>query len=220
MERRKDIFNLLLRTDLPLIILIGAPAFLFLSVLPYFLITSNEGWNHLSVMSVYVYTIITFFTLLLIAATAFLALRQLSEISKSRKLDVVFELSRYYATEEMHKALITVWTSPPEEIEQDWEKRNHRRMVSDFWNMIGWAVKEGLIDLDLVYTRFGKGAINIWDQRLRGMELRIRIPIEQNNPENRGKSEEEIRRLAEYHVDMEEPQAWLSREWKKHITQS
>src|SRR5439155_16717630 len=111
-----------------IVIIICVAAFLVVLLLPHFLIETENGWKELAAISSYAYTLIALFAFPVIAATALLALRQLSEISKSRKLDVVFELSRYYATEEMHKALITVWTASPEEIEQDWEKRNHRRM--------------------------------------------------------------------------------------------
>jgi hypothetical protein len=166
-------------------------------------------------LSGWFYSVTAFATFFVVLIAAILAYSQLSEISKSRKLTVIFELSRYYASEEMHKALITVWTYSPEIIEQDWEKLNHRRMVSDFWGTVGWGVKEGLIELNLVYTRFGKSAIDVWDQRLRELEVRLRTQIEQRNPENAGMSDEEIKRLVEYHVDNEGTQSWLSRERKK-----
>ena len=190
----------------------------FILIFPAVVIRSSKGWQNFGAWSTYAYTILTFATLVGIFLAAYSALQQLIEITRSRRLaliDVVFELSRYYATDEMHKAIITVWHSSPEEINQDWEKRNQRRMVSEFWTTIAWAVKDGLVELDFFYSRFGSNALNIWDQRLRELELEVRIPIERNNPDNIGKSEEEIRRLAEYHVDREQPLAWLSREWKR-----
>ena len=149
MERRKDFFDLLLlKPDWIVPCLIIVFAILFLAILPYLLIHSDSGWTKLSSISTYFYTIIMLFTFPVIAATAFFALRQLLEITKNRKLGIVFELSKIQSTKEMYQALRTVHEySTPEEILSDQEKDFQRRMVSDFWNnMVAWAVLEGIVE--------------------------------------------------------------------------
>jgi hypothetical protein len=83
--------------------------------------------------------------------------------------------------------------------------------VSHFWNMVGWSVKEGLIDVDFVRSGFGD-AIDIY-HKLRDVEILIRKEIEtRDRPDLTG---EEIEQLAKDRIENEWLVSWLYQEWKK-----
>ncbi len=210
MERRKDFFDLLLKPDWIVPCLIVVFAILFLVILPYLLIHSDSGWAKLSAISTYFYAIIMLFTFPVIAATAFFALRQLLEITKNRKLGIVFELSKIQSTKEMYQALRTVHEySTPEEILSDPEKDFQRRMVSDFWNnMVAWAVLEGIVEPEVIRSRFEQAMKDVW-VRLRPLEIAKRIEIERRDHPDW--DDERIYSLAEDHVDRVLPLAKLYR---------
>jgi hypothetical protein len=85
-------------------------------------------------------------------------------------------------------------------------------MVSDFWNMIGWAVMEGLIELDLVRSRFGP-AVDVWE-KLRAIEVLLRKEriIKFHEPDL---DDEDAERLAVQFVENHQPAGWLYQKWKK-----
>jgi hypothetical protein len=127
-------------------------------------------------------------------------IKQLSESARTRQVDIVFELSKIYSTKEMFEALRTVHNyRTPEEIIDDPDKNFQRRMVSDFWNnMVAWAALHGLIELELIRSRWEQAIKEVWE-KLRPLEIELRIRIERR--EHPDWDENRRREEAEKHVD-------------------
>ena len=165
MERRKEWFDFLLTGIRPGHIvgaIICIAALIFLGFLPYWIMrdTGNftndeESWKILYYYSTYIYTLIALFTLLVIGCTAFAAFYQLSEIKRSRQLEIIFEISKMYSTPEMYHALRTVFDdpSPPKEFVQDDQKDFQRRVVVNFWETVALAALEDQAVSELVRLR-------------------------------------------------------------------
>jgi hypothetical protein len=167
--------------------------------------------NDLAAFSTYVYTIITFAMLLIVFFAGIIAVIQVLENGRNRKMSVLLEMWRYYATVEISHALYIVRNISAEKINADRQLNNQRRIVSHFWNMVAWAVKEKVVDIEFVIAGFGD-AINIYE-KLRDIEISIRKEREKQNYPDLG--DQQIEQLAKYRIDEEWPVSWLYREWKK-----
>lgn len=221
MERRKDILDIILKQENISVwfigIVIGVAAFLFILLLPYFLIGTDEGWKKFNAISSFAYTVITLATFFAIAVTANLAIRQLKLLSsqikeneRTRKLAFVLEMRKQYATEEMYLALRTLYNCPPEMIYVDNELNNQRRRVSQFWHMIAWTVYEGLVDLDSVISSFVDG-VYVYE-KLKDVEILIQKEIISRDPEL---SEQEVEQRAKHAIEVQWLLARLYQDWKK-----
>jgi hypothetical protein len=189
-----------------------ALVFLVLLVPPLLHLGIPARWEEFSGLAAWVYALITLFTLITIAGAAYIAMEEIQEIDKDRRLNTIFELGRQYATEDMYQALQAVWNKSAEEISADLHLNAQRHKISDFWNMVGWAVKEGLVEIELIHSRFGN-AIEVWDKKIKPVEMIVRRPIEKrDNPQ---KSDEEIEKLAADHVSSLLG-TWLYGEFQNH----
>lgn len=159
--------------------------------------------------------VIAYASLLIALGAAGVTIKQASEASRSRKLAFVLEAYKVYSTTDMRDAIRTMWRDSKnikefisgQEVYND-SKDEDRRRVSDFWNMIGWAVKAKLIEADLIQLRFQEGPM-IW-QRLYPIELQIQL-----NSKNYEKlSEQERNEKAQHHAENLLGH-WLYTEWKR-----
>ena len=83
MQQRKDIFDSILKSENLSLwftgVIIGVSGFLFILILPYFLIETDNGWKIFGIMASYAYTVIAFFILIAIAVTASFYLYHLNQ---------------------------------------------------------------------------------------------------------------------------------------------
>lgn len=125
--------------------------------------------NKLTAISSLVYTVLTFGMFIAIVFTLFAAVEQLTaakrqleaasaelvEVRRAREATFIMELCRWYGSKEMHEALRAVHNEPPDKFKlSDSAMQNHRRLVSDFWNMVGAIVQAGLVDANVLKARF------------------------------------------------------------------
>jgi hypothetical protein len=180
MEREKDIFDLLrdwVKSEWPILALIGTAGFVTLIVLPHFLIKDNGGWNELIAVSTLVYMLITLCTFSVVLRAAIVTSHQLSEISKGRQLQIIIEFSKMSDTREMYDAMNTVFNyTTPEEVVSDPNKDFHRRLVATHWNTIAWTALEKL-DGKMIRSRFEQAMFEVWI-KLRPLEIAKRCQIE------------------------------------------
>ena len=202
MKTRNDIFDILIISKNTTILVIFAitcvAVILFVASLPHILESPSNDWNKLSATSTYVYMLITFFTFVVIVITAFLTLRQISEIKRSRQLDIIFEISKINATRQMYDALRTVYDdpTPPEKLVKNRQKDFQRRLVVNFWETVAWAALEDPAVSKLIRSRFEQAMKDVWAQ-LRPLEIAKRLQI----AEDEHKSDEEKYAAAMNHVD-------------------
>lgn len=132
--------------------------------------------------------------------------KQIEQSEKGRKLGFVIEMYKEYSTPQMHQALRNIYgREPPTELEQ------HRRMVSDFLNMVALAVEDGLIQEKIIQARFGTGLFTLWD-RLIPMEENERDKILESHL-NADQRREEARR----HVREDLPMGRWYHRWKNSL---
>jgi hypothetical protein len=204
MKTRNDIFDILIisknTTILVIFAIICVAVILFVASLPHILESPSNDWNKLSATSTYVYMLITFFTFVVIVITAFLTLRQLSEIRKSRQLDIIFEISKIYSTQEMYHALRTVFDdpAPPEKFIKNRQKDFQRRLVVNFWETVAWAALEDPTVSKLIHSRFEQAIKEAW-VKLRPLEIAKRLEITER--EHKEWRDEKKYALAEHHVN-------------------
>ena len=122
----------------------------------------------------------------------------------------MLEIYKLYQTPEMGRAIHTLWNSPPEKFQPNTDEDHQRRMVSDFWNWLGWMLDEGLVDVDLIHRRFQNGVL-VWE-KLEPIELAIRKRIERRD--HAGWDDEKINKAARQHVG-NQPAAKLYVKWKQ-----
>jgi hypothetical protein len=165
---------------------------LIISFALYFFFTSNPYYHNLLIsevasqenissklgaLSTYFYTFTAILALLAILATLFFASVQISSTKKDRHLNFLLELSNFYMTDRMYLAVKAV-----KDMKLSCLKNNprdiQRRIVADFWNMVGTAVLDGGIEIELIHKRFPDGPI-IW-KKLRKLELISRKRIERD----------------------------------------
>lgn len=167
-----------------------------------------DNKDKMDTLTLLIYTGITLLIFLTILCGAILTLVQIYDLAKNRKAALIVELFKTYTNKEMGEAIRTVWNVAPEEIDKDQEKSNHRRIVSDFWNWVGWMVREELVESDLICRRFQNAPL-VWE-KLKPVEIMIRERIEKR--EHPDMNESQIKELAERHVD-NLPAAWLYKKW-------
>jgi hypothetical protein len=162
------------------------------------------------------YTVITYFTFIVVVTAGFITLKQLRDNEKNRKLTLILELRKLYTTTEMYRAVRMIYDFPPQRINAERQLNNQRRLVSHFWLMVAWSIDEGLVTLDVVRRSFGD-AINVYE-KLKEVEILIRKEIDRRDyPEL---SEKEIEERAKYRIEVDWPVTRLYRSWKEQEKKS
>jgi hypothetical protein len=184
-------------------IFVGVVIVLVFGLAPVPFINRSRYWQNLANWATWFYAVTAFATLVAVLIAAILAVHQLLEISKSRQLQIVLELSKIDSTQEMYEALKAVHNYPPmspEEFIEDSKRDFQRRLVSSFWEMVAWMVLEELADTNskLLRSRYEYGINDLW-MKLRPLEIAKRLEIERI--EHPDWTEDERRAAAVHRVD-------------------
>src|SRR6266446_7971863 len=182
---------------------VGVVIVIILGIAPIPFIDRSRHWQNLANWATWFYAVTAFATFIAVLIAAILAVHQLSEISKSRQLQIVLEISKIDSTPEMYEALKAVHNySPmlPEDFIKDSQRDFQRRLVANFWEMLAWMILEKLADTnsELLRSRFEYGINDLW-KKLRPLEIAKRLEIERI--EHPDWTEEERRGAAVHRVD-------------------
>ena len=182
---------------------VGVVIVLVLGIAPVPFINRSRHWQNLANWATWFYAVTAFATFVAVLIAAILAVHQLSEISKSRQLQIVLEISKIDSTQEMYEALKAVHNYPPmspEDFIKDSQRDFQRRLVSNFWDMVAWIILEELAhtNSELLRSRFEYGINDLW-KKLRPLEIAKRLKIERD--EHPDWTEEERYAAAVHRVD-------------------
>ena len=169
------------KSDLENIFAVGLVAFVILSAFPLLPLGRLKNWSDFGALATWIYVLITFFTLLALVGAAYLGLKQLGELDKTRKFSLLQEVYKSYRDENMGRAIRTVWNCPSEKFQPNTQEDDQRRLVSDFWNWLGWLHLQSVASLDVIDSRFQDG-VEICDKLTR-LELSLRLRLERQRHE-------------------------------------
>lgn len=173
---------------------------------------TDSNISRLSAWSGLVYTVLTCGLFLAAVGTFQVAAHELRETRNSRDAEFLLELCRWYASREMHEALRFVHSTTPEEFDvNNFDHQHHRRLVSDFWNMVGAMAKAGAISPQTIAARFPYhlGSPAGTAKKLRPLEKKVMLDIMKRNDDPPA----ELRDAEAERKVNQQPFIWLANNW-------
>jgi hypothetical protein len=185
MESEKDLFNILMSKNSShwvIAVIIFVAFCLYATLIPPVLVensikdasdngTATVAWTKLSSIATYIYMLITFVTLLVVAGAATLAYKQLNLMNRNQKMQDALNLfneikkaDRLESTRNLYEAFCTdkKFKLPLKDIENKGVQLRHIEYVVHTYEQMGAFAYEGLIDKKFVVNLITGACVRLW----------------------------------------------------------